>query len=249
LEAVADHNLFFWHTAFGYPGTLNDINILEQSPLHKDMLDGSFHRDVDFDFEINNQQFFRLYYLADGIYPNCTRFVKTYSEPIGKKKQKFSGWQESTRKDVERAFGVLRRKFGVLRRPFEQWTIEPIRNVVYTSLILHNWMVTDRVDNGEVEDIDFYELFVPGNNPPQGPFVDRELEAMHREDANNTHMAHVVAVAGVEVPGITDQLTRWKNQFATVMTKWAHHRWCSLYDDREYTRLRNAIIEAVNDSN
>ena len=27
LEAVIDNNLWFWHTAFGFPGTLNDINI------------------------------------------------------------------------------------------------------------------------------------------------------------------------------------------------------------------------------
>jgi len=27
LEAVADNNLWFWHYAFGFLGTLNDINI------------------------------------------------------------------------------------------------------------------------------------------------------------------------------------------------------------------------------
>ena len=34
LEAVADNNLGFWHAAFGFPGTCNDINILDVSPLH-----------------------------------------------------------------------------------------------------------------------------------------------------------------------------------------------------------------------
>jgi hypothetical protein len=29
LEAVVDNNLWFWHAAFGFPGTLNDINIWE----------------------------------------------------------------------------------------------------------------------------------------------------------------------------------------------------------------------------
>ena len=27
LEALADHNLWFWHHSFGWPGSLNDINI------------------------------------------------------------------------------------------------------------------------------------------------------------------------------------------------------------------------------
>jgi Plant transposon protein len=107
LEAVADHNLFFWHAAFGFPGTHNDINIFEQSPLLKDMLDGTFHRDVDFDFAINGQRFFRLFYLADGIYPNCSRFCKSLSEAIGPNKKAYASWQEGARKDIERAFGVL----------------------------------------------------------------------------------------------------------------------------------------------
>eukprot|EP00804_Cyclotella_cryptica_P016905 CCRYP_001863-RA/>CCRYP_001863-RA protein AED:0.00 eAED:0.00 QI:239/1/1/1/0/0/2/32/168 len=29
LEEVVDNNLWFWHAAFGFPGTLNDINIWE----------------------------------------------------------------------------------------------------------------------------------------------------------------------------------------------------------------------------
>ena len=33
LEPVADYNLWIWHSAFGYPGSLNDINIWDRSPL------------------------------------------------------------------------------------------------------------------------------------------------------------------------------------------------------------------------
>ena len=31
LECVVDYNLWFWHVSFGFPGTLNDINIRERS--------------------------------------------------------------------------------------------------------------------------------------------------------------------------------------------------------------------------
>jgi Plant transposon protein len=82
LEAFADYNTYIWHSAFGYPGSNNDINILEQSPLLAMWLDGSFHRDLDFEFTINGQQFKQLFLLADGIYPNMSRFVKTYGVPI-----------------------------------------------------------------------------------------------------------------------------------------------------------------------
>jgi hypothetical protein len=38
VEAFADYNLWIWHDAFGYAGTLNDINIWEQSPLLRTLL-------------------------------------------------------------------------------------------------------------------------------------------------------------------------------------------------------------------
>ena len=41
LEAIVDHNLWFWHAASGFTGSCNDINILDVSPLHQQFLDGS----------------------------------------------------------------------------------------------------------------------------------------------------------------------------------------------------------------
>jgi Plant transposon protein len=35
LKAVADYNTWIWHAKFGFPGTLNNINIWDQSPLLK----------------------------------------------------------------------------------------------------------------------------------------------------------------------------------------------------------------------
>jgi hypothetical protein len=37
LEAVASHNLWIWHAFFGCPGTLNDINVLNRSPVFDDV--------------------------------------------------------------------------------------------------------------------------------------------------------------------------------------------------------------------
>ena len=50
LEAVLDNNLWFWHAAFGFPGTLNDINIWEcSSSLYESMIDGR-HDELDLSF-------------------------------------------------------------------------------------------------------------------------------------------------------------------------------------------------------
>eukprot|EP00980_Cylindrotheca_fusiformis_P006445 scaffold1376_cov125-Cylindrotheca_fusiformis.AAC.11 len=42
LEAASDYNLFFWHAAYGFAGTLNDLNILNLSPLLRSLVDGTF---------------------------------------------------------------------------------------------------------------------------------------------------------------------------------------------------------------
>eukprot|EP00804_Cyclotella_cryptica_P002567 CCRYP_010403-RA/>CCRYP_010403-RA protein AED:0.35 eAED:0.35 QI:0/-1/0/1/-1/1/1/0/153 len=52
LEAVADYNLRIWHNAFGFAGTLNNINIWDRSPLLESMLDRT-HDKLDFKFFID----------------------------------------------------------------------------------------------------------------------------------------------------------------------------------------------------
>ena len=81
----------------------------------KAFLDGSFARDVDFEFTIGDDKVFNhLWIHVDGIYPDLSRFVKTLQELVGRRASRYAVWQESARKDIERAFGVLQRKFHVL---------------------------------------------------------------------------------------------------------------------------------------
>nr|GFA40015.1 hypothetical protein [Tanacetum cinerariifolium] len=56
------------------------------------------------------------YYLVDGIYPELASLVKTISEPADDdhKRILYKQKQESARKDVERAFGVLKKKWAVI---------------------------------------------------------------------------------------------------------------------------------------
>ena len=84
LEVITDHNLWFWHAAFGFTGSCNDINILDVSPLHQQFLDGS-HSKVDFKFTIDEQVFNKLFNLVAGLYPQLSHFLKTISILIMKK--------------------------------------------------------------------------------------------------------------------------------------------------------------------
>ena len=52
--------------------------------------------------------------------------------------------QESARKDVERAFGVLKKKWAILATPTRIMKKERIVNIMYTCIILHNMIRKDK---------------------------------------------------------------------------------------------------------
>ena len=104
LEAVASYDLWIWHAFFGLPGSLNDINVLERFTIFNELAEG---RAPSVNYSVNGHEYTMECYLADGIYPSWSTFVKTIPCPQGNKKKHFAAAQESARKDVERAFGVL----------------------------------------------------------------------------------------------------------------------------------------------
>ncbi|GJV11864.1 ALP1-like protein isoform X1 [Tanacetum coccineum] len=104
LEAVADQKLWIWHAYFGVSGANNDLNVLYGSPLFDDVLSDTA---PEAPFVVNGRTYKKGYYLADGIYPTWSSFVKTFSIARDEKTLRFKRVQESARKDIERAFGVL----------------------------------------------------------------------------------------------------------------------------------------------
>ena len=115
LEAVATHDLWIWHSFFGMPGTHNDINVMQCLNLFANLAEGHA---PPVNFEVNGRHYNKGYYLADVIYPIWSIFVKTISNPApGVKNSNFAKVQESCRKDVERAYGVLQSRFDVVRYP------------------------------------------------------------------------------------------------------------------------------------
>jgi hypothetical protein len=183
LEAVSDYNLWFWHVSFGWAGTLNDINIWERSPLLEAFIDGTWRDNIDFPFTVANKEFNRLWLTTDGIYPELARFVKTVQEPINDKAKGYSRWQEATRKDIERAFGVVQRKFQILVRKFEQWYVNDISDIVLACIMLHNMMVAHRMSIGEQEGVSFYECPDEFSEEEEHEGVDTEREDIDRRNA------------------------------------------------------------------
>ena len=141
--------MFFWHSSYGYAGTLNDKTIFDLSPFQECLLDGSFeereHRSGVVLFKIADEEFNKMFVLVDGIYMNYAHFVKGIKLPVSNEETKYTQWQESARKDIERAFGTLKILWKFVSRPIETWNLSDIANQITTALILHNVVVSDRV--------------------------------------------------------------------------------------------------------
>ncbi|XP_074356318.1 uncharacterized protein LOC141696020 [Apium graveolens] len=72
LKAIASKDLWIWHSFFGLPGSLNDINVLDRSHLFEYLDEG---RGPEVKYTINGNEYDMGYYLADGIYPSWPTFV------------------------------------------------------------------------------------------------------------------------------------------------------------------------------
>lgn len=241
LEAMCDYQLWIWHAAFGYAGSQNDINIFDQSPLLESFIDGTFSVFVDFEYTINDEVFTKLFMLADGIYPQLSRIVKTVDEPRGLGKKLYAKWQESCRKDIERAFGVLQRKFQILKRPIEQWFPTDITRIVESTIILHNMMVEHRINKGEKEDCSFYEIQDDErvNNVP----IDYD-EATDNIQQQNARLAINHRLEDTYYNG---SVMRQESlpEFVTEHIQICNERFRSLYDTPAHLNLQRAIIEQL----
>jgi hypothetical protein len=82
LEAVALYDLWIWHAFFGLPGSLNDISVLDRSPLFKKLQDGEA---PTVKYTVNGHEYNMGYYLSDGIDPPWATLVQTISNPVGNK--------------------------------------------------------------------------------------------------------------------------------------------------------------------
>ena len=94
MEVIADENLHIWHLYFGQPGSRNDVNILDPSPLFHQIRSGRYPPTRP-KIKIEGLQVDWHYFLPDGIYPRWKIFVQSYRDPKSKEEKSFSKRQEA----------------------------------------------------------------------------------------------------------------------------------------------------------
>jgi len=80
MEAICDEETWIYHIFAGSPGSLNDINVLYQSPMNMDVVTRKWPP-RGFSFPVNGSTCTLLYFLVDGIYPRFAFFVAPYPNP------------------------------------------------------------------------------------------------------------------------------------------------------------------------
>ncbi len=86
------------------------------------------------------------YYLADSVYLKWSTLVQTIHDPQGWKKTLFATKQESYRKDVECAFGVLQSRWTIIKGPARFWDKRVLHDTMTTCIIMHNMIIEDERD-------------------------------------------------------------------------------------------------------
>ncbi|KAL6272631.1 hypothetical protein ACE6H2_023323 [Prunus campanulata] len=220
LEAVTGFDTWVWHAFFGVAGSQNDLNVLGQSPVFNDVLSGEA---PNVTYEINHTVYQNGYYLADGIYPRWTTFVKSIPHPQSRKQKLFATYQEGYRKDVERCFGILQARWGIIRGAARLFDERVLRSIMMTCIILHNMIVEDEYDYlaDEVYEADLmnttltriYEKPMGPNGEPvqhdplvrDGSFMPRMIDRYKEMQSSCIHeqrqvdlMEHLWAVKGNE---------------------------------------------------
>ena len=72
--------------------------------------------------------------------------MKTISEPGANdhKRIRYKQAHEAARKDVERAFGVLKKKWAIVNTLVRSRSLSRITKLMYTCIILHNMIIQDQ---------------------------------------------------------------------------------------------------------
>ena len=234
LEGVCDCNLWMWSVSYGCAGTLNDLNVLNLSPFLEALIGGSF---AELEKKagvvpcsiLEGDLFDQMFTTVDGIYPQCSRFVKGFSHPVSQVEKTCTGWQESVRKDTERAFGVLQSMFQFMSRPILLHQLSDIAGRVRTCIMLHNMCVTDRVMEGDVRrrcDPAFNIVEVEECVIPMPPDLE---ELQQRLDCGNT-------ASSIGVRNMPDHMHRMSTR---------RREWLELTNVNQHCRLHTSLKHCV----
>jgi len=146
VEAACDEDQWVWHLIVGAPGSPNDINVMQQSPLYLDFTGGRWPpRGTP--FTINDRTRTLPFYLFDGIYPRYAFRMSPHPKPSTEEQPTLNRLQEAIQKDVERLVGVFMKRFHVALHPGRYCYVSQLVRTYKAICSQHNMCVESRRSN------------------------------------------------------------------------------------------------------
>lgn len=137
MEVLCADNLISLHLYFGIPFLKNDTSIMAHLPFFQDVIKDVWPK-VRPSVCVSGNQLRKLYLLADVMYPSYVFFSLPLPEPRTRKDLLYSVRHNSSRKAVERLFGVRFRQFRILYIPSSVLGLSIMETVMKASCNLHN---------------------------------------------------------------------------------------------------------------
>ncbi|CAL8149741.1 unnamed protein product [Prunus armeniaca] len=148
FEAVAGFDTWVWHAFFRVAGSQNNLNVLGQSPVFNDVLKVEA---PNITYQINNTVYQTGYYLADGIYPRWTTFVKSILNPPILEAKIICFLSRRIQERCRKVFWHPPTSVVDCTEMARMFDEEVLRSIMMTCIIFHNMIVEDEYDNDAVE--------------------------------------------------------------------------------------------------
>ena len=152
-------------------GTRNDKTIVRIDTYITDVHKGKVHSEIAYDVIVDEeyQKMYGVYYLCDGGYHKWNCMMNPMKHTSSRHERLWSEWVESTRKDVECCFGILKGRFRFLRQGILLQTQAKIDTAFFTCCILHNMILAaDGLDKRWEDNVEWDVLNPQPGNSDEG---------------------------------------------------------------------------------
>jgi hypothetical protein len=144
-QATVNHKMRFMSSTKGFFGSMNDKSICKYDKFTQDLKAKRVFAEQEYTLYDENGEptIEKGYYLiCDGGFCNWKCLITGFKYYSNLNEALWSAQMESTRKDIERAFGILKGRFRCLKLPILFQKKHYIDYMFWTCVILHNMIMT-----------------------------------------------------------------------------------------------------------
>lgn len=141
---VGHNSEIFWLSPEGFPGARNDKTIVMYDDFLRKLTSDPLYCNYEYEIFISDgeKEVMRgLHSLCDGGYHKWLHTISAVRHAPDIETKAWSNLCESTRKDVECVFGILKKRFRVLATAFLDFEAMKIDNTIKACAILHNMLL------------------------------------------------------------------------------------------------------------